>query len=125
MGCPRACAEHRNSAMLHLIGFGSYYIQVFDISLSLDKLKCMSKTATKQKNIVGLKDLRENMEKYIKRVRKGESLTVFRRSEPVFRITPVDADDEAGWEMVIDFTEINPNGVPAEDVLRALRRMHG
>ena len=85
----------------------------------------MRTTKSKQKNIVGLKDLRENMEKYIKRVRKGESLTVFRRSEPVFRITPVDSDDETGWETVIDFTEINPNGVPAEDVLKALRKMHG
>ena len=85
----------------------------------------MSTTTTKQKNTVGLKDLRENMETYIKRVRKGESLTVFRHSEPVFRITPVDADDEAGWETVIDFTELHPNGVPAKDVLKALRKMHG
>ena len=85
---------------------------------------CMS-TTTKQSRSVGLKDLRENMDTYIKRVRKGESLTIFRRSEPVFRITPVDADDEEGWETVIDFTEINPNGVPAEDVLKALRKMHG
>lgn len=82
-------------------------------------------TVAKQNKNVGLKDLRENMEKYIKRVRKGESLTVFRRSEPVFRISPVDADNEAGWETVIDFTEVNPNGVPAEDVLKALRKMHG
>lgn len=82
-------------------------------------------TNTKKNKTVGLKDLRENMEKYIKRVRKGESLTVLRRSEPVFRITPVDADDEVGWETVIDFTEINPNGVPAEDVLKTLQKMHG
>jgi prevent-host-death family protein len=80
---------------------------------------------TQHGKVVGLKELRENMEKYIKRVRKGESLTVFRRSEPIFRITPVDADEDAGWETVIDFTEINPNGVPAEDVLKALRKMHG
>jgi prevent-host-death family protein len=82
-------------------------------------------STTKNNRNVGLKDLRENMEKYIRRVRKGESLTIFRRSEPVFRITPVDADDESAWETVIDFTEINPNGVPAEDVLKALRKMHG
>lgn len=82
-------------------------------------------TPMKRNKLVGLKDLRENMEKYIKRVKKGESLTVFRRSEPVFRITPIDADDEAGWETIIDFTELNPNGVPAEDILKALRKMHG
>lgn len=80
---------------------------------------------TQRGKVVGLKELRENMEKYIKRVRKGESLTVFRRSEPIFRITPVDVDEDAGWETVIDFTGINPNGVPAEDVLKALRTMHG
>jgi len=82
-------------------------------------------TKTNHNKNIGLKDLRENMEKYIKRVRKGESLTIFRRSEPVFRITPVDSDNDAAWETVIDFTEIYPNGVPAEDVLKALRKMHG
>lgn len=81
----------------------------------------MSTVAPKQKNIIGLKELRENMEVYIKRVSKGESLTIMRRSEPIFRITPVDVDDEAGWETVIDFTEINPNGVPATEVRNAIR----
>lgn len=76
-----------------------------------------------QKNIVGLKELRENMETYIKRVQKGESLTVVRRSEPVFRITPVDTDDEAGWETVIDFTKIRKGGVPAEEVQTAIQRI--
>lgn len=85
----------------------------------------MRTTAKTQGGRVGLKDLRENMEKYIKRVHEGETLTVFRRSEPVFRITPMDGGDDAGWETVIDFTEINPNGVPAKDVLKALRVMHG
>ena len=77
----------------------------------------------KQKNIIGLKDLRENMEKYITRVRKGESLTVVRRSEPVFRITPVDAGDESGWETIIDFTEIRKGGVPATEVRDAIRKI--
>ena len=87
----------------------------------------MNKTSTKAKkeSIIGLKDLRENMEKYISRVRKGESLTVIRRTEPVFRITPVDSDDESGWETVIDFTKINPDGVSATDVLKTLRKIHG
>jgi len=84
-----------------------------------------SSIKSKQATIIGLKDLRENMEKYISRVRKGESLTVIRRTEPVFRITPVDSDEESGWETVIDFTTINPNGVSATDVLKTLRKMHG
>lgn len=77
----------------------------------------------KKQTIVGLKELRENMELYIKRVGKGESITVMRRSTPIFNISPV--DDESGWETVIDFTEINPRGVPAKDVLNAIRRLHG
>ncbi len=85
----------------------------------------MKKVKSKQESIIGLKDLRENMEKYITRVGKGESLTVIRRSEPVFRITPVDSDSESEWETVLDFTTINPNGVPLTDVLKTLHKMHG
>lgn len=77
-----------------------------------------------QKNIVGLKELRENMETYIKRVNKGESITVFRRSTPLFTINPID-DDEAQWETVINFTEISPEGVSAHEILRRLKKIHG
>jgi len=80
-------------------------------------------TKTK-KTTVGLKELRENMETYIKRVNNGESITVFRRSTPLFRLSPVD-DDEMGWETVVDFTKINKHGVPATEVLAALKKMHG
>jgi prevent-host-death family protein len=76
------------------------------------------------KNIIGLKELRENTEVYIKRVNKGESITVFRRSTPLFRLTPVDAE-EIGWETVADFTTIDERGVSARDVLASLRKMHG
>lgn len=78
---------------------------------------------TKQ-NTVGLKELRENMEVFIKRIQKGESLTVIRRSKPVFRISPIDSSDD-NWETVVDFTEINPNGVSAKDLLASLRSLHG
>jgi prevent-host-death family protein len=82
-----------------------------------------TKTKTKS-NIVGLKELRENMETYIKRINKGESITVYRRSTPLFKISPVE-EDEGEWETVIDFTEIHPNGVSAEEVLKSLRALHG
>lgn len=81
------------------------------------------KRAKEKNSLVGLKELRLNLEKYIARVEKGESMTVIRRSKPVFRIAPV--DDKDAWERVIDFTEIDPRGVPAEKVLEALRSMHG
>ncbi|MCR4285429.1 MAG: type II toxin-antitoxin system prevent-host-death family antitoxin [Candidatus Kaiserbacteria bacterium] len=73
---------------------------------------------------VGLKELRENMEKYISRVDKGESITVLRRNEPIFRLTPVD-EEEMGWETVIDFTEINPRGVSGKEILKRLKKING
>ena len=79
---------------------------------------------TKVKNIIGLKELRENMETYITRVGKGESITVLRRNEPIFRLSPID-EEELGWESIVDFTKINPQGVPVEDVLKALRKING
>ncbi len=75
-------------------------------------------------SIVGLKELRENMETYIKRINKGESITVFRRSTPLFRLSPVDSE-EIGWESVVDFTKIDKTGVDAAKVLAALKKMHG
>ena len=78
----------------------------------------MSKIQVK-KNIVGLKELRENIGKYISRVDKGESFTIIRRSKPVFKITPLDV-----WETVADFTEINKEGVPAKDVLKVLKKLN-
>lgn len=76
------------------------------------------------KHIVGLKELRENMEAYIKRVHRGESIIVFRRSTPLFRITPVDASEE-GWETVVDFTKETGRGVPVEELLGSMKKMHG
>ena len=63
------------------------------------------KTATK--NIVGLKELRENMDSYISGVEKGRSFIVVRRSRPIFRLAPIDVwGDEGVWEKVVDFKKI-------------------
>lgn len=75
-------------------------------------------------NIIGLKELRENTETYIKRVNSGESITVVRRSTPLFRLTPVDAE-ETGWESIADFTILDERGVSAKDILASLRRLNG
>ena len=83
----------------------------------------MSKTSTKG-NVVGLKELRENIDRFIDRVDKGESFTVVRRSQPVFRLSPIDSDG-LGWESVVDFTEINERGVSARDILRSLKTLNG
>ena len=45
----------------------------------------------KNSTIIGLKELRENIEEYIGKVEKGKSFVVVRRSHPVFKIAPVDA----------------------------------
>lgn len=81
--------------------------------------------ATKTKNqIIGLKDLRLNTSKYINRLNKGESFTVVKRSKPVFKVIPFDEDDDSLWETVVDFTKINPRGVSAEKVLKAITRFN-
>ena len=54
--------------------------------------------------IVGLKELRENIDKYISQVEKGDSFTVMRKSKPVFKISPLGESDM--WETIADFTKI-------------------
>jgi prevent-host-death family protein len=76
------------------------------------------------KNIIGLKELRENMETYITRVNRGESIIVVRRSTPLFRLTPIDTE-ESGWEPIADFTAIDKKGVSARDILASIRKKHG
>jgi len=52
--------------------------------------------------IIGLKELRENTTEVAERVRKGESFVVVKRSEPIFRLVPVDSiastnDELTAW----------------------------
>ena len=75
-------------------------------------------------NIIGLKDLRENMEEYISNVKKGKSYLVVRKSKPVFKISS--PDEEEGWERVIDFTGVARGGVDGRVVLGHLLALrHG
>ncbi len=79
----------------------------------------MAKSSKKpMKKIVGLKELRENINIYVTKVQQGESFTVVRRSKPLFTISPVEVDDV--WESVVDFTKIRKGGVPIEDILKRL-----
>ena len=72
-------------------------------------------------NLISLKDLRIKLTSYTKRVEeKGDSFLVLRKSKPVFKIVPV--EDES-WETVIDFTQIDPKGVPARKVAETLRKL--
>jgi antitoxin (DNA-binding transcriptional repressor) of toxin-antitoxin stability system len=68
-------------------------------------------------NIVGLKNLRENMVDYVKRIAKGESFIVFKQTKPLFKISPIE-DEE--WEEIIDFTKIKKGGVDIKEILSRL-----
>ena len=65
---------------------------------------------------VGLKEFRQDVEKYVKRAR-GNEVVVFKRSEPLFRVAPL---DEEPWEEVIDFTKIRKGGVNIDELLARL-----
>lgn len=73
-------------------------------------------------NILGLKELRENMQKYASLVEGGKSFVVVKKSKPLFKMVPPELEEE--WEMVADFTKINKNGVDARRVLRELRKLN-
>jgi len=73
-------------------------------------------------NILGLKELRENMQKYASLVERGRSFMVVRKSKPVFKMVPPETEEE--WETVVDFTKINKNGIDAKRVLRELRKLN-
>jgi antitoxin (DNA-binding transcriptional repressor) of toxin-antitoxin stability system len=83
------------------------------------------KTTAKKQNIIGLKEFRLNAEKYITRIQKGESFTILKRSTPVFKITPLENTEAEIWETVVDFTEINPKGISAKELIKTIRSIHG
>ena len=68
-------------------------------------------------NIINLKSLRENMQEYAKKVKKGRSFIVFKKSKPLFRISPIEEDS---WETVINFTKIRKGGIDVKELLRRL-----
>lgn len=70
-------------------------------------------------SIVGLKDLRENIDTYIRAVAKGRSFVVVRKSQPVFKISAWEEANEL-WEPVIDFTKIKKGGVALGQLLKRL-----
>lgn len=67
-------------------------------------------------HILGLKELRENMQKYASLVNKGESFIIVKKSKPLFKISSLD-EDEGLWEAIIDFTRIKKGGISAKDLL--------
>lgn len=82
-------------------------------------------------SIIGLKELRDDTDKYIRAVGKGKRFTVFRHSKPVFAIVPaseveydLDELDGSGWKSVVRFP--NKENIILDNVVSALERhIHG
>lgn len=71
-------------------------------------------------NLIGLKELRENLGVYEKLVQAGRSFVVVKRSKPIFTINPVEHE---GWETVVDFTAFRKGGMPINDLITRLKRL--
>lgn len=71
-------------------------------------------------NVIGLKELRENIGNYAKLVQAGRSFIVMKRSKPLFTINPIEED---GWETVVDFTKLRKNGISANELIKRLKNM--
>ncbi len=68
--------------------------------------------------LIALKDLRLNMNKYATAVKAGQSFIVLKQSKPLFKLTPINENDD--WEEVINFTKIKKGGVDINALLAAL-----
>ena len=66
-------------------------------------------------NVIGLKELLENVDSYVAQIRRGKSFLVVRRSKPLFRVSP--PEEVEVWEPVVDFTKIRAGGVLLEKIL--------
>ncbi len=78
-----------------------------------------------KKYIINFKELRENAEVYIREVEKGKSFLVMRRSQPIFKITPVDEWGDGGeWTTVLDFSKEKRGGIPAKKLLKIIQKIH-
>ncbi len=71
-----------------------------------------------QTHIIGVKELRTNLDHFIKQVAEGKSFTVVKRSKSVFKIVPV--IQEGQWEEVVDFTKVKKGGIAIDELLKRL-----
>lgn len=67
-------------------------------------------------NIVGVRELRENLQIYVDQIKRGKSFIVLRKSKPLFKISPYDEED-GFWEEVIDFTKVQKGGVKIRELI--------
>lgn len=74
------------------------------------------------KNVVGLKEFRKNVDVWIKHVKHGNSVVVMKRSEPVFRVSPI---EEEVWEEIINPKELIPTAAQKKALARAEHNLSG
>ena len=67
------------------------------------------------RNIISLKELKQNINKYIIGVSKGKEFIVFKKSKPIFRLVPYIKKEV--WEEVVDFTKFCKRGIPIKEFL--------
>lgn len=67
--------------------------------------------------IIEFAKLQQHPTTYAREIANGSSFVVVRRSQPLFKIVPLD-DEE--WEEVIDFTKIQKGGVKIKELLQRL-----
>jgi len=70
-----------------------------------------------QANIIGLKELRQNMSAFAEKIQKGQTFIVVKQSKPLFKISPLGFEDTEVWEEVANFTKIKKGGVKLEELL--------
>jgi len=67
--------------------------------------------------LLTLNELRQKMPLYVKKISQGQSFVVYKKSRPIFNITPVENEE---WEEVVDFTKIKKGGVQIAELLSRL-----
>lgn len=69
------------------------------------------------KNIIGLREFRENTKTLISDIQKGSSFIVMKKNKPIFKVSPITNEK---WEEVIDFTKIKKGRIDIDELLERL-----
>lgn len=69
-------------------------------------------------NLIDLKDLRLNMNKYFNEVKAGKSFIVLKQGKAIFKLTPIDEDEN--WEEVVNFAKIKKGGINLNELLEII-----